>query len=134
MKQMNPIKALVIGATGHQGGAVARWTHLDFPRTGAGTRVEREAAFGEVQGHDKMLERRQEWIQRTRLKQLDVPLVVIEPILMKAEEITAPGSLLGQIVPLILVLMTVTGAISLLNRPCSMASLARVTEAIANAS
>ncbi len=50
--------------------------------------------------------------QRDRnLARLHIPIAVVEPIVLTREEITTPGSVLGLILPFILVLMTVTGAI-----------------------
>ncbi|HEY3245028.1 MAG TPA: ABC transporter permease subunit, partial [Phycisphaerae bacterium] len=40
-----------------------------------------------------------------------IPLEALRPIVLESQRITTPGSLLGQILPLILVLMTITGAI-----------------------
>jgi len=59
----------------------------------------------------KVLERREKHETGGRLNDLGVPLIVIEPFVLEPEEVTTPGSILGQILPLILVLMTITGAI-----------------------
>ncbi|HUU84118.1 MAG TPA: ABC transporter permease subunit/CPBP intramembrane protease [Phycisphaerae bacterium] len=58
-----------------------------------------------------VLDRRAEWTRGDRLGHLGIPVVVIEPIVVQPTEVTTPGSMLGQILPLILVLMTITGAI-----------------------
>jgi len=47
----------------------------------------------------------------SRLDHFQIPEDVIEPFIIEDQAITTPGSILGQIVPLILVLMTITGAI-----------------------
>ena len=59
----------------------------------------------------EVLERREKHETAGRLHSLGGPLIVIEPFVLEPEEVTTPGSILGQILPLILVLMTITGAI-----------------------
>ncbi len=59
----------------------------------------------------EVLERRDEWIKLSRLQQRGVPSILIRPFRIEQHEVTTPGSILGQILPLILVLMTITGAI-----------------------
>ncbi len=46
-----------------------------------------------------------------RMSMMNVPIEALEPILLVERKITTPGSVLGLILPLILVLMTITGAI-----------------------
>ena len=58
-----------------------------------------------------VLERRAVDTRLRRLKELHISPVVITPIVPLLSRITTPGSILGQILPLILVLMTITGAI-----------------------
>jgi len=58
-----------------------------------------------------VLERRAVAIRLKRLEQIGVAPVVITPIVPELVHVTTPGSVLGQILPLILVLMTITGAI-----------------------
>lgn len=48
---------------------------------------------------------------RERVKRLGLPPTFLEPFKVEMGDLSSPGSILGQIVPLILVLMTVTGAI-----------------------
>lgn len=50
-------------------------------------------------------------IRNGRLMDLLVDPDVIRPFVINPEKVTTPGSLLGQILPLILILMTITGAI-----------------------
>ena len=59
----------------------------------------------------EILERQAEWIRLGRLAQFGVPPIVIDPLRWEDRTVTTPGSILGQILPLILVLMTITGAI-----------------------
>ena len=58
-----------------------------------------------------IVDRRDRRIRGDRLYALGVEPVVITPIVEEASKVTTPGSVLGQILPLILVLMTITGAI-----------------------
>ncbi|MHC4236086.1 MAG: ABC transporter permease subunit/CPBP intramembrane protease, partial [Planctomycetota bacterium] len=59
----------------------------------------------------RVIERRAEWIRLNRLEDLQIPPIVIRPFVQEHREVTTRGSILGQILPLILVLMTITGAI-----------------------
>ncbi|MCP4245428.1 MAG: CPBP family intramembrane metalloprotease [bacterium] len=58
-----------------------------------------------------VLERRAVDVRLRRLDDLDIPPIVITPFVPMISEVVTPGSILGQILPLILVLMTITGAI-----------------------
>ncbi len=50
-------------------------------------------------------------IREERMHEADIPLKALSPVVVERQAVTTPGSLLGQILPLILVLMTITGAI-----------------------
>jgi ABC-2 type transport system permease protein/sodium transport system permease protein len=58
-----------------------------------------------------ILQRQEESIRLERLARMGVPPVVINPVNLDDRKVTTPGSILGLILPLILVLMTITGAI-----------------------
>jgi ABC-type Na+ efflux pump permease subunit/membrane protease YdiL (CAAX protease family) len=59
----------------------------------------------------RLVERRLDRVRGDRLARLSVPPIVIVPIVSEPETVSTPGSVLGQILPLVLVLMTITGAI-----------------------
>jgi ABC-2 type transport system permease protein/sodium transport system permease protein len=50
-------------------------------------------------------------IRQNRIRRLELPKEVFEPFVVDVVNLSAPSSILGQILPLILVLMTITGAI-----------------------
>ena len=58
-----------------------------------------------------VIERRAVDVRLRRLDRLDIDPIVITPFVPLISEVITPGSILGQILPLILVLMTITGAI-----------------------
>ncbi len=58
-----------------------------------------------------LLARVNQRMRNQRLKQLGLPLATIEPVPVHSVDLSAPPSILGQILPLILILMTITGAI-----------------------
>ncbi len=60
---------------------------------------------------DRAFERVAEHEVQRRLRARQVDPVVIEPVIVEQKALTSAGSVLGLIVPLILVLMTITGAI-----------------------
>jgi ABC-2 type transport system permease protein/sodium transport system permease protein len=74
--------------------------------------VRSESAFNRVQEMFGLLEAH---IVDSNLQQLNIPRAVIEPIVLAGENVATPqkigGMVLGSIVPLVLVLMTITGAI-----------------------
>ncbi len=59
----------------------------------------------------RVLHRRDERLRLDRLDELGLSPAVVAPIVWRQERITTAGSILGLILPLILVLMTITGAI-----------------------
>ena len=59
----------------------------------------------------KLLERRSAMIAQQRVRQAGLPPIALKPLAIEEQKVTAPGTVLGQILPLILVLMTITGAI-----------------------
>ncbi|HNQ23582.1 MAG TPA: ABC transporter permease subunit/CPBP intramembrane protease [Phycisphaerae bacterium] len=59
----------------------------------------------------EMLARTQQRLVDSRLRQEGLPSAFIEPFQVATVDLSTPQSLLGQILPLILVLMTITGAI-----------------------
>ena len=59
----------------------------------------------------EMLERCAERERNRRCRLFEIPSTAIEPIVIERDEIATAGSILSQILPLILVLMTITGAI-----------------------
>jgi ABC-2 type transport system permease protein/sodium transport system permease protein len=59
----------------------------------------------------EMLQRRKEAIVAWRLHRAELPPAFIEPVRWTMVNLSAPSSILAQILPLILVLMTITGAI-----------------------
>lgn len=76
--------------------------HADYeePRgTMAGRRVE------------ELLLRTNERLQDSRLHERGLPKSFLEPYTVETVDLSAPSSVLGQILPLILILMTITGAI-----------------------
>ncbi|MEK6675525.1 MAG: ABC transporter permease subunit/CPBP intramembrane protease [Planctomycetota bacterium] len=59
----------------------------------------------------QMLERVGKSTARIRLESVGLSRVFVEPFLIRLTNLAAPPSILGQILPLVLVLMTITGAI-----------------------
>lgn len=72
-----------------------------------------EAVYSEAAAHRlrEALERVAEARVINRLARLDVDIRTIEPITIAEDHLTTSGSILGLVLPLILVLMTITGAI-----------------------
>ena len=66
-------------------------------------------------GLDAVLQRAGDYMLAERLKRVDLKPAFVTPITVQQEAIASPekvgGSILGQIVPLILIIMTITGAI-----------------------
>lgn len=58
-----------------------------------------------------MFTRAEDWIVTGRLKKEGLPLAFDEPFAISTVDVSSPPSLLGQLLPLILILMTITGAI-----------------------
>ncbi|MFH0980663.1 MAG: ABC transporter permease subunit/CPBP intramembrane protease [Planctomycetota bacterium] len=59
----------------------------------------------------EVFQRTEERLKRARLENLGVPEELLKPISLQRVDLPTPGSVLSQILPLILVLMTITGAI-----------------------
>jgi len=72
-----------------------------------------ENVRGEFAAHrlKEALERVAEHRTETRLQMLNVDKRILKPVVLEEDLLTTPGSVLGLILPLILVLMTITGAI-----------------------
>ncbi|MFQ5491417.1 MAG: ABC transporter permease subunit/CPBP intramembrane protease [Phycisphaerae bacterium] len=60
---------------------------------------------------NKVIDRIDELTWRQRLAQMRVPPIVMQPVAWAPVKVVSAGSVLGQILPLILILMTITGAI-----------------------
>ena len=58
-----------------------------------------------------LLDRTEERTNRRRLRQQGLPAAFLNPLEVTIKDLSAPPSILGQILPLILILMTITGAI-----------------------
>ncbi|RJP37678.1 MAG: CPBP family intramembrane metalloprotease [Phycisphaerales bacterium] len=58
-----------------------------------------------------MIERANERIRRLRLEERNLPPTLTRPFVLAPTDLSSPPSVLGQILPLVLVLMTITGAI-----------------------
>lgn len=60
---------------------------------------------------EALLDRTEKRTNQRRLRQQGLPVQFLDPIAVTIEDLSAPPSILGQILPLILILMTITGAI-----------------------